>query len=167
MNSAQATMSGSRMRSGTDGARDSGADGSAAANALTAATGLPCYRPAPTPKACSRDSRTGRKAGRRRHFTPAASSRSLAWRIGEWFTGREALTFDDVLLLPGHSDVLPVEADIRSRITRAIRLNLPIISAAMDTVTEAAGDRHGAGRRHRRDPPQPRAATRRRRRCGR
>src|SRR3954451_12642766 len=48
-----------------------------------------------------------------------------------------ALTFDDVLLKPGLSDVLPSEVDIRSRITRDIRLNIPIIASAMDTVTEA------------------------------
>jgi len=50
---------------------------------------------------------------------------------------REALTFDDVLLKPGLSDTLPSEADIRSRITRTIALNVPIIASAMDTVTEA------------------------------
>jgi IMP dehydrogenase len=50
---------------------------------------------------------------------------------------REALTFDDVLLLPGHSEVMPGETDVRSRVTREIELNLPILSAAMDTVTEA------------------------------
>src|SRR5437868_11037341 len=50
---------------------------------------------------------------------------------------REALTFDDVLLEPGLSNVLPSEADIRSRITRAILLNIPIVASAMDTVTEA------------------------------
>ncbi len=50
---------------------------------------------------------------------------------------REALTFDDVLLRPGHSEVLPGMVDVGSRITRTISLNLPIISAAMDTVTEA------------------------------
>jgi IMP dehydrogenase len=49
----------------------------------------------------------------------------------------EALTFDDVLMRPGHSEVLPSETDIRSRITKRIQLNLPIISSAMDTVTEA------------------------------
>ena len=49
----------------------------------------------------------------------------------------EALTFDDVLMRPGHSEVLPSETDVRSRITRRISLNLPIISSAMDTVTEA------------------------------
>src|SRR5512135_898656 len=49
----------------------------------------------------------------------------------------EAFTFDDVLLKPGLSDILPSEADIRSRVTRAIPLNIPIIASAMDTVTEA------------------------------
>ena len=49
----------------------------------------------------------------------------------------EAFTFDDVLLKPGLSDVLPSEVDIRSRITRSILLNLPIVASAMDTVTEA------------------------------
>jgi IMP dehydrogenase len=51
--------------------------------------------------------------------------------------GREALTFDDVLLRPGHSEVMPTEVDIRTRLTRGIELNLPILSAAMDTVTES------------------------------
>src|SRR6187399_1445996 len=50
---------------------------------------------------------------------------------------REAYTFDDVLLKPGLSDILPSEADIRSHVTRAIPLNIPIIASAMDTVTEA------------------------------
>src|SRR6187397_2551061 len=49
-----------------------------------------------------------------------------------------ALTFDDVLLKPGLSEVLPSEVDIRSRITRDIPLNIPIIASAMDTVTEAS-----------------------------
>ena len=52
-------------------------------------------------------------------------------------TGELALTFDDVLLQPGHSEVLPGDVSIRSRVTRGIELNLPILSAAMDTVTEA------------------------------
>ena len=51
---------------------------------------------------------------------------------------REALTFDDVLLTPRLSDVLPSEADIRTRITRSIALNIPILASAMDTVTESA-----------------------------
>jgi IMP dehydrogenase len=49
----------------------------------------------------------------------------------------EALTFDDVLMRPGHSEVLPAETDLKSRLTRSIALNIPIISSAMDTVTEA------------------------------
>ena len=49
----------------------------------------------------------------------------------------EALTFDDVLLVPAYSELLPREADLSTRVTRRIRLNVPIMSAAMDTVTEA------------------------------
>src|SRR5512132_3451272 len=49
----------------------------------------------------------------------------------------EALTFDDVLLEPGYSEVLPAEVDVRTRLTREIELGIPLISAAMDTVTEA------------------------------
>jgi IMP dehydrogenase len=49
----------------------------------------------------------------------------------------EALTFDDVLLVPAYSEVLPREVDITSLFTRNIKLNTPIVSAAMDTVTEA------------------------------
>jgi IMP dehydrogenase len=52
-------------------------------------------------------------------------------------TGSTALTFDDVLLQPGHSEVLPGETDISARLTDDITLNLPILSAAMDTVTES------------------------------
>src|SRR5690554_50885 len=50
---------------------------------------------------------------------------------------QEALTFDDVLLVPGHSQVLPHTADLRTRLTRKIALNIPMVSSAMDTVTEA------------------------------
>ena len=50
---------------------------------------------------------------------------------------REGLTFDDVLLEPGPSEVLPTQADTSTRLTRAIHLNIPLISAAMDTVTES------------------------------
>jgi IMP dehydrogenase len=50
---------------------------------------------------------------------------------------QEALTFDDVLLKPGLSETMPSDADIRTRLTRTVSLNLPIISSAMDTVTEA------------------------------
>ena len=51
-----------------------------------------------------------------------------------WRTG---YTFDDVLLVPGESDVLPSGVDLRTRLTRRIELNIPLVSAAMDTVTEA------------------------------
>jgi IMP dehydrogenase len=49
-----------------------------------------------------------------------------------------ALTFDDVLLVPSYSEVLPDQADVRTRITPEIELNIPLVSAAMDTVTDAA-----------------------------
>ncbi len=50
---------------------------------------------------------------------------------------KEALTFDDVLLQPGYSEVLPREVDLSTRLTADITLNIPILSAAMDTVTES------------------------------
>ena len=50
----------------------------------------------------------------------------------------EALAFDDVLLVPAHSTVLPANVGTRTRLTRSIWLNIPLISAAMDTVTESA-----------------------------
>ncbi|SEJ68306.1 inosine-5'-monophosphate dehydrogenase [Deinococcus reticulitermitis] len=52
--------------------------------------------------------------------------------------GQEGITFDDVLLQPRHSQVLPHEVDISAQLTRRVRLNLPFVSAAMDTVTETA-----------------------------
>jgi len=50
---------------------------------------------------------------------------------------RECLTFDDVSLVPAYSSVLPKDVDVSTRLTRAIRLNIPLVSAAMDTVTES------------------------------
>ena len=50
---------------------------------------------------------------------------------------QEALTFDDVLLLPAYSTVLPKDVSLRTRLTRGISLNIPLVSAAMDTVTES------------------------------
>ncbi|ALN72578.1 MULTISPECIES: IMP dehydrogenase [unclassified Aureimonas] len=58
-------------------------------------------------------------------------------RIIETATGALALTFDDVLLQPGHSEVMPGQVDVRTRITRSLFLNIPMLSAAMDTVTES------------------------------
>src|SRR6185437_14618997 len=76
---------------------------------------------------------------------------------------REGLTFDDVLIKPGLSDVLPSDVDIRTRITRSIRLNLPIIASAMDTVTEsqmaiAMAQAGGIGVLHRNLEPEAQAA---------
>src|SRR5581483_11186604 len=53
-------------------------------------------------------------------------------------TLREALTFDDVLLVPAESEVLPRECDVSTRLTDRIALRIPLLSSAMDTVTEAA-----------------------------
>ena len=50
---------------------------------------------------------------------------------------REALTFDDVLLQPASSAILPSETNVKTRLTRSLDLNIPLISAAMDTVTES------------------------------
>ena len=72
------------------------------------------------------------------------------------------LTFDDVLLLPARSAVLPGETDIRARFTRSIELNIPLVSAAMDTVTESAlaiamAREGGIGIIHRAMPPRQQA----------
>jgi IMP dehydrogenase len=53
------------------------------------------------------------------------------------FQSSEALTFDDVLVVPAYSEILPAEADVTARLTVDIRLNIPLLSAAMDTVSEA------------------------------
>ena len=50
---------------------------------------------------------------------------------------KKALTFDDVLLVPAYSDILPRDTSLQTRLTRGIALNIPLVSAAMDTVTEA------------------------------
>jgi IMP dehydrogenase len=50
---------------------------------------------------------------------------------------QKGLTFDDVLLIPAHSNVLPRDVSLRTQLTRNITLNIPLLSAAMDTVTEA------------------------------
>jgi IMP dehydrogenase len=76
---------------------------------------------------------------------------------------REALTFDDVLIKPGLSEVLPGDVDIRSRVTRSIPLNIPILASAMDTVTEtqmaiAMAQAGGIGVIHRNLEPEEQAA---------
>ncbi len=79
----------------------------------------------------------------------------------------ESLTFDDVLLLPGASDVQPADVDVTTRLTRDIALNVPLLSAAMDTVTEAdtaiaLAQAGGIGIVHRNMPPEVQAAQIRR-----
>ena len=71
--------------------------------------------------------------------TPHSTGPSGLSTDGSTTTSRiaEALAFDDVLLVPGYSQVLPSATDTRTRLTRTIPLNIPIISAAMDTVSEA------------------------------
>jgi IMP dehydrogenase len=76
---------------------------------------------------------------------------------------REALTFDDVLIRPGLSEVMPADVDIRSRVTRSIPVNLPILASAMDTVTEAQmaiamAQAGGLGVIHRNMEPEEQAA---------
>jgi IMP dehydrogenase len=76
---------------------------------------------------------------------------------------RQCLTFDDVMLVPAYSEVLPAEVDVRSRLTRHIELNIPLVSAAMDSVTEARAAisiaRHGGiGIIHKNLPPENQAA---------
>ena len=70
---------------------------------------------------------------------------------------QKALTFDDVLLVPAYSAVLPRDVSLRTRLTRSIELNIPLVSAAMDTVTEARLAIAMAGRRHRHRPQDPEA----------
>jgi IMP dehydrogenase len=76
---------------------------------------------------------------------------------------REALTFDDVLIMPGLSETMPADVDIRSRVTKAITLNIPIMASAMDTVTESAmaiamAQAGGIGVLHRNMAPDEQAA---------
>ncbi|HQU48356.1 MAG TPA: IMP dehydrogenase, partial [Casimicrobiaceae bacterium] len=76
---------------------------------------------------------------------------------------RTALTFDDVLLLPAHSAVVPRDVLLRTRLTRGIELQIPVVSAAMDTVTEsrlaiALAQEGGLGVIHKNLPPARQAA---------
>src|SRR5262245_24909723 len=76
---------------------------------------------------------------------------------------QKALTFDDVLLLPAHSRVLPRDVSLKTRLTRKLQLNLPLLSAAMDTVTEsrlaiAMAQEGGIGIVHKNLPPKAQAA---------
>jgi IMP dehydrogenase len=76
---------------------------------------------------------------------------------------QKALTFDDVLLIPAHSRVLPRDVSLKTRLTRKLHLNLPLVSAAMDTVTEARlaiamAQEGGIGIIHKNLPPRAQAA---------
>ncbi|HCZ16365.1 MAG TPA: IMP dehydrogenase, partial [Candidatus Accumulibacter sp.] len=76
---------------------------------------------------------------------------------------QRALTFDDVLLVPAHSVVVPRDVDLKTRLTRNISLNLPLVSAAMDTVTEsrlaiALAQEGGIGIVHKNLSPKAQAA---------
>jgi IMP dehydrogenase len=76
---------------------------------------------------------------------------------------QKALTFDDVLLIPAHSNVLPREASLKTKLTRGITLNIPLVSAAMDTVTEARlaiaiAQEGGIGIIHKNMPPKSQAS---------
>jgi IMP dehydrogenase len=76
---------------------------------------------------------------------------------------QKALTFDDVLLLPAHSSVVPRDVSLQTRLTKTISLNIPLLSAAMDTVTEAGlaiamAQEGGLGVVHKNMPPRAQAA---------
>jgi len=113
----------------------------------------------------------GRGTPRDRHFIglrrqglfPFSGETELAMAAKNNASPREALTFDDVLIRPGLSEVLPSDVDIRSRVTRSIPLNIPIIASAMDTVTEsqmaiAMAQAGGIGVIHRNLEPDVQAA---------
>ena len=81
----------------------------------------------------------------------------------ELFNKFDSLTFDDVLIVPGYTEVLPNETDVKVQLTPTIQLNIPILSAAMDTVTEARlaialAREGGMGIIHRNMPPEAQAA---------
>jgi IMP dehydrogenase len=81
----------------------------------------------------------------------------------ELFSRFESLTFDDILIVPGYTEVLPDQTDVRARLTRDIALSIPILSAAMDTVTEARlaialAREGGLGILHRNLSPEAQAA---------
>ena len=86
--------------------------------------------------------------------------------VGVEKVAKEGLTYNDVLLIPGKSEVLPKEVDLTTRLTRRIQLNIPLVSAAMDTVTEARlaiAIAQDGGRRTRQGlgihPPEPQSRS--------
>src|SRR5258708_40354347 len=83
----------------------------------------------------SRDMNEIKSADELKNIWSRLTSISSATGASEQF--QTALTFDDILLVPQHSTVLPGQVDVSTRLTRKIRLNVPLVSAAMDTVTES------------------------------
>jgi IMP dehydrogenase/GMP reductase len=67
----------------------------------------------------------------------SAVNGALSQSRAETLFAKEALTFDDVLLVPGYAEKLPSEMDLRTRLHERLQLNIPVLSAAMDTVTES------------------------------
>src|SRR5690606_10129626 len=79
-----------------------------------------------------------REAPRERHWENGYSpSRSRTFARSEVLFAAEAMTFDDVLLVPGHTEVLPTDVNLSVTLHPKLKLDVPVLSAAMDTVTEA------------------------------
>src|SRR5262245_13607758 len=96
-------------------------------------------------------------------FTEGCGSRIIRLLDVAMRLAQKALTFDDVLLVPAHSTVLPREVSLESRLTRNVRIKIPLVSAAMDTVTEARlaialAQEGGVGIIHKNMPPKKQAA---------
>jgi IMP dehydrogenase len=129
--------------------------------------GISCYRPTPTQKRAVTQGKATLATGIYKSFAGRSDAFSgeteLAMAGKNNASPREGLTFDDVLIKPGLSEVLPADVDIRSRITRSIAVNIPIIASAMDTVTEAQmaiamAQAGGIGVIHRNLEPEQQAA---------
>ena len=117
-------------------------------------TGSPHPRSLPAPPAApglaSRCARPSPPSGVMLGFAASQEARMLDDKL------RECLTFDDVLLVPAYSEVLPRDVEVRTRLTPKIELHIPLVSAAMDSVTEArtaiAMAREGGHRHHAQEP---------------
>src|SRR6185436_5077248 len=83
----------------------------------------------------SATARPSNKAQHKEYMTPTQTKEAVNKSLESGL--RTALTFDDILLVPRHSTVLPAQVDVSTRLTKRIKLNVPLLSAAMDTVTES------------------------------
>src|ERR1043165_10056119 len=95
-------------------------------------------------------------------FNPQANTMTTQPEPGAGKIVADGITFDDVLILPRRSGVMPAEADTSARLTRNIRLKIPLISAPMDTVTDSAlaialAQEGGIGIIHKNMPPEAQA----------